>query len=119
MRTVKLFGIPNCDTVKKTTTWLTRHGISFTFHDFKIDHIEEARFDYWVQQAGLDRMINKRSTTYRELSEADKAKLSHPDTAYAVVRLHTSIIKRPVLEIDGKLASVGFDIHQYKTLLSV
>ncbi|OYW50151.1 MAG: arsenate reductase [Novosphingobium sp. 28-62-57] len=103
---ITVYGIPNCDTVKKARNWLDSKGISYTFHDYKKQGADPAKIAEWIAVAGLDKVVNKAGTTYRKLDEAQKAELGG-EGAPAVLAEHTSVIKRPILEhSDGVL--VGF-----------
>ncbi len=104
--TVTVYGIPNCDTVKKARTWLDAHGVAYTFHDYKKAGIEPERVARWVAEAGLDKVLNRAGTTFRKLSDADKAGI---DAAKGVALMvaQPSLIKRPIVEYPGGLL-VGF-----------
>lgn len=104
--TLVVYGILQCDTVKKARTWLDAKGIAYTFHDYKKQGADPARIAGWAAQAGLDKVLNKAGTTYRKLDEAQKAALAGPDAA-AVMAEHPSTIKRPIVEHPGGLL-VGF-----------
>ena len=103
---IRLYGIPNCDTVKKARAWLDAKGLAYTFHDYKKEGADPARLERWVAEKGWEALLNRRGTTFRQLSDADKADI---DAAKAVrlMAAHPSTIKRPVVEYpDGLL--VGF-----------
>ena len=102
-----LYGIPNCDTVKKARKWLEAEGIEYTFHDFKTDGADGDRLKDWTDDKGWEVFINRRGTTFKKLPEVQKANLNQP-MAIALMQEHTSMIKRPVVEYDGGLL-VGFD----------
>ncbi len=104
---VTLYGIPNCDTVKKARKWLEARGTDNAFHDYKKEGVPEDRLREWVAQEGWEVLLNKRGTTFRKLSDADKADID-ADKAIALMIEHPSMIKRPVVEHDGGLL-VGFD----------
>lgn len=104
--TITLYGIPNCDTVKKARVWLDGQGIAHAFHDYKKQGADPARISEWIAHAGLGKVVNKAGTTYRKLSEADKAALEG-DGAPAVLAANPSVIKRPIVEHSGGLL-VGF-----------
>lgn len=93
--TYTLFGIPNCDTVKKARTWLDAQGVAYAFHNYKTDGIDKKTLDGWVKAVGLATVLNRNSTTFKELPEA-KAELDQK-AAVALMMAHPSIIKRPVL----------------------
>lgn len=104
-----LYGIPNCDTVKKARTWLTEHGVAHTFHDFKKQGVPTASLDRWLQAAGWETVINRKGTTWRQLDEATRAGVTDAASARAVALAQPSVIKRPVVEwADGRI-TVGFN----------
>ena len=105
--TLTLYGIPNCDTVKKARAWLDQRGIAYTFHDYKKQGADAARIGGWIGQAGLAKIVNKAGTTYRKLAPDDQAALADPVTAPGVLAAHPSVIKRPVVEYPGGIL-VGF-----------
>ena len=103
---VTVYGIPNCDTVKKARAWLTAHGISYTFHDYKKLGADPAKLAVWVAASGWEAVLNRAGTTFRKLPEADRAELDAA-RAIALMAAHPSAIKRPVVEHPGGLL-VGF-----------
>lgn len=105
--TLTMYGIPNCDTIRKARTWLDGHGIAFEFHDYKKAGIDEARLMRWIGEAGWEVLLNKRGTTFRKLSDADKADIDDAKAA-RLMAANPSMIKRPVIEGAGALI-VGFD----------
>lgn len=105
--TVLLHGIPNCDTVKKARTWLESNGVAYTFHDFKKQGVSDAMLRGWLEQVPLSVLLNRKGTTWRALSDADKARADDADGAIALMQANPSLIKRPVLQHDNKV-SVGF-----------
>lgn len=113
--TIHLYGIPNCDTVKKARTWLDGQGLGYTFHDYKKEGADPERLAQWIDAAGLDTVLNRRGTTFRALSEADKADI---DAAKAVrlMAASPSLIKRPVVEYPGGLL-VGFKADEWAAAL--
>ncbi len=112
---ITLYGIPNCDTVKKAKNWLTEHNIEHQFHNFKKDGLEQATISQWVDSLGWEVLLNKRSTTWRKLSDNDKTDIDR-DKAIAIMLNNSSIIKRPVLDLNGTLY-VGFKTEQYQEFL--
>jgi arsenate reductase len=110
--TITLYGILNCDTVKKARTWLTEQGIEHVFHDFRKDGLTEARLQGWMQQAGWTKLLNTRGTTWRKLPESDRAE-PDADKAKALMLAQPSLIKRPVVEA-GKDLLVGFDATSWQ-----
>lgn len=115
---ITLFGIPNCDTVKKTQKWLDAHKISYQFHNYKLEGIDMSTLKDWCAQTDWERILNKKSTTWRALTEAEKTSVTDAASAIPVMQQHTSLIKRPVITKKGKVAVVGFDEAALKTLLS-
>ena len=105
---ITLYGIPNCNTVKKARQWLTEHHIDFAFHDFKKQGVSTEQLQAWIDAVGLDKLINRQGTTWRGLSDELKTQAATPAGAIAVLQAQPSIIKRPVLERPGK-TSVGFN----------
>ncbi|HWK53964.1 MAG TPA: ArsC family reductase [Hyphomicrobiales bacterium] len=110
-----LYGIPNCDTVKKARTWLEAKGTAYTFHDYKKAGIDAASLKRWMGVVGKDTLLNTHGTTWRKLDEAERSNLSDA-RAIALMQAHPSVIKRPVLE--GKdILLVGFNAEQWESLL--
>jgi Spx/MgsR family transcriptional regulator len=112
---VAVYGIPNCDTVKKARTWLDQSGVAYTFHDYKKQGADPAQIKRWVDQAGWEVVLNRRGTTFRALPESDKADLDAAK-AVAIMAAHPSCIKRPVVEHAGGLL-VGFDAKAWEKAL--
>lgn len=112
--TVTLYGIPNCDTVKKARTWLDARGVAYTFHDYKKQGADAARIAGWVEQAGWEKVLNRAGTTFRKLPEADREGL---DAARAVriAADNPSAIKRPIVEYPGGLL-VGFKPDEWEAV---
>jgi len=114
---IMLYGIPNCDTVKKARAWLTAHGAAYIFHDFKKQGLPEPELDTWLQSAGWQTVINRKGTSWRTLDAATQAGVSSAATARAVALAQPSVIKRPVaLWGDGTL-TVGFTPERYASYL--
>ena len=118
MTTITLYGIPNCDTVKKARTWLAAQQLDFTFHDFKKQGLERATVAAWLQQLPWDVLVNKKGTTWRALSDERKAATVDAASALTLMLENPSIIKRPVLDKDGKF-SVAFSDAQYSAIFLV
>ncbi|CAN5344479.1 ArsC family reductase [soil metagenome] len=110
-----LFGIPNCDTVKKARDWLDGQGVAFVFHDYKKAGIDEAHLRAWIGEHGWETVLNRAGTTFRKLPEADRAGLD-PDKAVALMLAQPSMIKRPVLDL-GDRTVVGFKPERYAAAL--
>jgi Spx/MgsR family transcriptional regulator len=103
---IEVFGIPNCDTVKKARAWLDGKGIAYTFHDYKKQGADRAKLSDWVAKAGWEKVLNRAGTTFRKLPDADKEGLD-ATKAVAIMAANPSAIKRPVVEHPGGLL-VGF-----------
>ena len=103
-----LYGIANCDTVKKARAWLTEQGYNYTFHDFKKQGVPPEKLAQWMQTVGWEKLLNRKGTTWRKLDAATQAGVVDAASAQAVMRDHASSIKRPVVEW-GDGTSVGFD----------
>jgi arsenate reductase len=102
-----LYGIPNCDTVKKARTWLQDHGIDFTFHDFKKQGLTPEQVTTWLQDLDWTTLVNRKGTTWRNLPDERKASIVDADTALALMLENPSVIKRPVVQGAGPV-TVGF-----------
>jgi arsenate reductase len=107
-----IYGIKNCDTMKKARAWLDARGVAYSFHDYKTAGIEKGKLEGWVKKAGWEALLNKAGTTFRRLPDEDKEGLSEAK-ALRLMLAQPSIIKRPVLEAGGKLL-VGFKPEQYE-----
>ena len=112
--TVTIYGIKNCDTMKKARTWLDARGVAYTFHDYKAEGIDEASLVRWVDALGWETVLNRAGTTFRALPEADKQSLD-AKKAIALMLAQPSMIKRPILDRNGALAA-GFKPDIYETL---
>jgi Spx/MgsR family transcriptional regulator len=104
-----LYGIPNCDTVKKARDWLTDHGVSYTFHDFKKQGVPTELLPGWIKAVGLDKLINRKGPTWRKLDAALQASVVDAASATAVMLANSSVIKRPVVAWADGVITVGFD----------
>lgn len=116
---ITLYGIPNCDTVKKARGWLDGLGLAYRFHDYKKAGIAPEKLREWVAARGWEAILNRTGPTFRNLPESDRTGLD-ADTAIAVMCAHTSAIKRPVVEYgheDGAGLLVGFDPQEWSTAL--
>ena len=109
-----LYGIKNCDTMKKAWTWLDSHGVAYDFHDYKKAGVDRARLEGWVRQLGWEVLLNRAGTTFRKLPDADRQGIDEPK-AIALMLANPSMIKRPVLAQDGRL-TVGFKPETYAQL---
>ena len=113
--TITLYGIPNCDTVKKARTWLDANGISYTFHDFKKAGINDSLIQTWLRDVAWDVLVNRKGTTWRALSDERKAAVTDAKSAAALMIESSSVIKRPVLVTTDK-AHVGFSDELYQQI---
>lgn len=109
---ITLYGIPNCDTVKKARTWLDAQGLAYGFHDFKKQGVPAERLDRWMQQVGWDKLLNRQGTTWRRLDAAEQAKVKDAASARALMLVQPSVIKRPVVEW-GADTTVGFSAEAW------
>ena len=111
-----VYGISNCDTVKKARTWLSEQGITYQFHDFKKQGVPAARLPDWMQAVGWEKLLNRQGTTWRKLDDATKASAVDAASAATVMQEHASTIKRPVVEwADGRI-TVGFKADEWNAL---
>ncbi|MGC2165788.1 MAG: arsenate reductase [Gallionella sp.] len=116
---MKLYGIPNCNTVKKARDWLDTNGIPVEFHDFKKHGLDPRTVENWLKQADWPTLINRKGMTWRKLPE-QRRQLVHDAPAALVLMLeHNSVIRRPMLEQNGTLLHVGFDESAYSTLFNL
>jgi arsenate reductase len=112
--TARLYGIKNCDTMKKAWTWLDQHGVAYDFHDYKKAGIDRATLETWVKRLGWETLLNRSGTTFKKLPDADKQRLTQAK-AIELMLAQPSMIKRPVLDANGKLY-VGFKPESYAEL---
>jgi Spx/MgsR family transcriptional regulator len=104
-----LYGIPNCDTVRRARAWLAEQGLAHRFVDFKKAGVPAERLDAWLRSAGWEVLLNRKGTSWRQLAEARRAAVHDADSAKALMIEQPSLIKRPVVEWPGGRISVGFD----------
>lgn len=116
-KSVTIYGIKNCDTMKKARAWLDAQGVAYDFHDYKSAGIDRVRLEAWVKRVGWELLLNRAGTTFRTLPEAEKADLSAAK-AIALMLAQPSMIKRPVLDLAGTLL-VGFKPEQYRQAFGV
>ena len=109
---VTIYGIKNCDTMKKARAWLDKHSVAYAFHDYKSEGIERSQLEGWAKEVGWETLLNKAGTTFRKLPDKDKDRLTEKK-AIALMVAQPSMIKRPVLDAGGKLY-VGFKPEQYQ-----
>ena len=111
-RRVTIHGIKACDTMKKARDWLDSHGVAYGFHDYKVSGVERGVLENWARQVGWEALLNRSGTTFRKLPDADKVDLTEAK-AIGLMLAQPSMIKRPVLDIDGRLV-VGFRPEIYE-----
>jgi len=109
---IRMYGIRNCDTVKKARAWLDARGIGHDFHDYKTAGIDEVRLRAWADELGWERLLNRAGTAFRKLPDADKEGLDR-DKAIALMLAQPSMIRRPVLDLGGRRL-LGFSAESYE-----
>ncbi len=112
---ITIYGIKNCDTMKKARAFLDKRGVAYDFHDYKTAGIEKAKLEGWVKKAGWETLLNTAGTTFRKLPDADKTNLTEAK-AIKLMLAQPSMIKRPVLELGGGKLLVGFNPEQYEAV---
>ena len=114
---MKLYGIPNCNTVKKARDWLLAHKIAYDFVDFKKQTLSDEFLQGWLSQLPHEKLINRAGLTWRGLDDFTKNNIIDNASAILLMQTKTSVIKRPILERDGKIIALGFDETDYTQLL--
>ncbi|QCK86976.1 arsenate reductase [Phreatobacter aquaticus] len=114
--TTTIYGIKTCDTVRKARTWLDSHHIAHRFHDFRAEGLDRPTLEAWVAALGWETVLNRQSTTFKELPEAERAGIDR-DAAIRLMLAHPTLVKRPVLDRDGRY-SVGFKPDVYAGLFA-
>ena len=109
---ITVYGIPNCDTVKKARAWLAEHGVEHAFHDFKKQGVPEAALDHWLASVGWERVLNRQGTTWRKLDAAAQAAVTDAAHAKALMLAQPSVIKRPVVQW-ADAVTVGFKAEDW------
>ncbi len=113
-----MYGIPNCDTVKKARAWLDRHGVAYDFHDYKKRGITAATLQHWCDTLGMDQLLNRRGTSWRKLDDAERAAADASEKrALQLMMANPSLIKRPLLDTGNRLLA-GFSEESYRSLLA-
>jgi arsenate reductase len=115
---ITVYGIRNCQTVKNAQAWLLKHNVETEFHDYKTKGITKAKLTTWCGQVGWERLVNTRGTTWRKLTDKERSNVVDEPSAIALMQEKTSVIKRPLLEKEGKVLTLGFDEHEFSTLFS-
>ena len=113
--TITLYGISNCDTVKKARTWLADHGVDHSFHDFKKSGVPADHLNRWIEELGWDNLVNRRGTTWRKLDESVQHGVKDVASARALMLENVSVIRRPIVEWGQGPATVGFDAAAWST----
>jgi arsenate reductase (glutaredoxin) len=112
-----VYGIKNCNTVKKSLDWLKKNKIEFEFHDYKTKGIDKDKLKSWSKQVGWEKLVNKKGTTWKQLDKAVQDKTATESTAIALMMEKTSVIKRPLIESKDKVKLLGFDEAEYTKIL--
>ena len=112
-----VYGIKNCNTVKSALEWLKKNKIEFEFHDYKKSGITASKLSEWIKQVGWESLVNKRGTTWRQLDEVIQKKVTNEKAAIALMMEKNSVIKRPLIEQNGKVVLLDFDEDEYKKKL--
>ena len=110
---ITIYGIKNCDTMKKARAWLDKKGVAYDFHDYKAKGVDKAQLEGWARKAGWETLLNRAGTTFKKLPDRDKANVTEKK-AIALMLAQPSMIKRPVLELAGGRLLVGFKPEQYE-----
>ncbi|HET9644012.1 MAG TPA: ArsC family reductase [Burkholderiaceae bacterium] len=113
-----LYGITQCDTVKRACTWFDERGAGYRFHDYKKAGVPQDHLDRWLQSLGWERLVNRQGTTWRKLDDASKAAIADSSSARELMLRQPSVIKRPVIEWPDGSVSVGFDAGEYARRLA-
>jgi arsenate reductase (glutaredoxin) len=116
-KSVTIYGIKNCDTMKKARAWLETHGIAYVFHDYKTAGIEPERLEQWCKKVGWETLLNRAGTTFRKLPDSEKESLDDRKAAQLMLE-QPSMIKRPVLDLGGGKLLVGFTPANYRAMLA-
>ena len=111
---ITVYGIPNCDTVKKARAWLTSNGVDYQFHDFKKQGVPLPQLDNWLKTVGWEKLVNRQGTTWRKLDDAVKATVVDAPSAKTLMLAQASVIKRPVVEWSAGDVTVGFDAARWQ-----
>lgn len=109
-----VYGIPNCNTVKKALDWLKQHEVAYEFHDYKKKGITAEKLQSWAGQTGWEALVNKKGTTWRQLDADAQASVTGEKAAITLMQEKTSVIKRPLIERNNKVVALGFDEEAYE-----
>jgi arsenate reductase (glutaredoxin) len=113
---IKIYGIPSCDTMKKATTWLKENNLIFEFHDYKKLGIQEEKLTEWLVQMSWETLVNRKGTTWKKLPEEVKLSVNNNEAVIEVLKNNTSAIKRPILEVNGIVAGIGFEAEGWEKI---
>jgi arsenate reductase (glutaredoxin) len=113
-----VYGIKNCNTVKNALQWLSDHGVEYTFHDYKSKGVSDKMLGAWCSQRGWEPLVNKRGTTWRQLDKEVQESVTGENAAIALMKEKPSVIKRPLVEKDGKILALGFDEATYSKVFN-
>lgn len=113
---MKLYGIPNCNTVKKARAWLDEHGVAYEFHDYKKQGVDKAMLESWLEQMSWEKLVNRAGMTWRGLNDAEKAAIVDNASAVALMTAKPSVIRRPVVTDEARILTIGFDAATYESL---
>lgn len=111
---ITVYGIKNCDTIKKACKWLTDNGIEYKFHDFRADGVDATSIENWIAEAGWETVLNRRGTTWSKL-DSSVQESTNGDNVSALLVAHPAMIKRPVLDVDGTI-TIGFKAENYRSI---
>ena len=114
---ITIYGIPNCDTMKKARKWLAEHGIEYHFHNYKKEGLDESLLSAWVDELGWEALLNKRGMMWRKLDDETKSSIDEASAIRVMLEM-PSIIKRPVLDV-GESRYVGFNVNTYEEIFEV
>ena len=112
-----VYGIKNCNTVKSALDWLKKRKVDYEFHDYKSKGISAAKLKEWHKQVGWEALVNRKGMTWRKLDDKAKAKVTNLNSAIELMTSQTSVIKRPLIEVKGKVVALGFDQEEYKKVI--
>jgi arsenate reductase len=110
---MKLYGIKNCDTVKKAMKWLADNGVKYQFHDYKKDGVDLVKLAEFVKKFGFEKLLNRKGTTWRQLAEDEQKKITSDQAALALMQEKPSVIRRPIIDL-GERQVIGFEVGEYE-----